>query len=42
MSYLQVTQLNKHYGQTQIFNNIDFSAKEGEFVTAENRHCCAV
>jgi putative spermidine/putrescine transport system ATP-binding protein len=33
MSYLQVTQLNKHYGQTQIFNNIDFSAKEGEFVT---------
>lgn len=33
MSYLEVTQLNKHYGQTQIFNNIDFSAKEGEFVT---------
>ncbi|MGV8926659.1 MAG: ABC transporter ATP-binding protein [Ewingella sp.] len=33
MSYLQVTQLNKHYGQTQIFNNIDFSAREGEFVT---------
>ncbi len=33
MSYLQVTHLNKHYGQTQIFNNIDFSASEGEFVT---------
>jgi len=33
MSYLQVTKLNKHYGQTQIFNDIDFSAKEGEFVT---------
>src|SRR5476651_269760 len=33
MSYLQVTQLNKHYGHTQIFNNIDFNAKEGEFVT---------
>lgn len=33
MSYLRVTQLNKHYGQTQIFNNIDFSAREGEFVT---------
>src|SRR5476651_597357 len=33
MSYLQVTQLNKHYGHTQIFNNIDFTAKEGEFVT---------
>lgn len=33
MSYLQVTQLNKSYGPTQIFNNIDFSAKEGEFVT---------
>lgn len=33
MSYLQVTQLNKSYGPTQIFNNIDFSAEEGEFVT---------
>ena len=33
MSYLQVTQLNKSYGPTQIFNNIDFSAGEGEFVT---------
>src|SRR5476649_48762 len=33
MSYLQVTQLNKHYGQTQIFNNIDFSAREGEFLS---------
>ena len=33
MSYLQVTQLNKSYGPTQIFHNIDFSAEEGEFVT---------
>ncbi|MBS0848669.1 ABC transporter ATP-binding protein [Citrobacter sp. JGM124] len=33
MSYLQVTTLNKHYGQTQIFNDIDFSAEKGEFVT---------
>lgn len=33
MSYLQVTKLNKHYGQTQIFNDIDFNASEGEFVT---------
>lgn len=33
MSYLSVKQLNKHYGATQIFENIDFSADEGEFVT---------
>jgi putative spermidine/putrescine transport system ATP-binding protein len=33
MAYLQITQLNKYYGQTQIFDNIDFSADEGEFVT---------
>ncbi len=33
MSYLQVRQLNKFYGQTQIFNDIDFTADEGEFVT---------
>lgn len=33
MSYLAVKQLNKHYGATQIFENIDFSAAEGEFVT---------
>src|SRR5471032_1591506 len=33
MSYLAVKQLNKHYGATQIFENIDFSADEGEFVT---------
>ncbi len=33
MPYLAVKQLNKHYGATQIFENIDFSAAEGEFVT---------
>lgn len=33
MSYLNVTQLNKSYGPTSIFENIDFSAAEGEFVT---------
>lgn len=33
MSYLSVKQLNKHYGQTQVFENIDFSADEGELVT---------
>jgi len=33
MTYLAVKQLNKHYGATQIFENIDFSADEGEFVT---------
>ncbi|WP_413676129.1 ABC transporter ATP-binding protein [Pantoea dispersa] len=33
MSYLNVTQLNKSYGPTTIFENIDFSADEGEFVT---------
>ena len=33
MSYLAVKQLNKHYGPTQVFENIDFSADEGEFVT---------
>lgn len=33
MSYLAVKQLNKHYGPTQVFENIDFSAAEGEFVT---------
>ncbi|WP_455851640.1 ABC transporter ATP-binding protein [Pantoea endophytica] len=33
MSYLSVTQLNKSYGPTAIFENIDFSAEEGEFVT---------
>ncbi|MCA1176747.1 MULTISPECIES: ABC transporter ATP-binding protein [unclassified Pantoea] len=33
MSYLNVTQLNKSYGPTSIFENIDFSADEGEFVT---------
>ena len=33
MSYLNVTQLNKSYGPTSIFENIDFSAEEGEFVT---------
>ncbi|WP_293791911.1 ABC transporter ATP-binding protein [uncultured Pantoea sp.] len=33
MSYLSVTQLNKSYGPTAIFENIDFSVEEGEFVT---------
>lgn len=33
MSYLDVKQLNKHYGPTKVFHNIDFSAAEGEFVT---------
>ncbi len=33
MSYLNVTRLNKRYGPTSIFENIDFSAAEGEFVT---------
>lgn len=33
MSYLDVKQLNKHYGPTKVFHNIDFSAAEGEFIT---------
>ncbi len=33
MSYLHVTQLNKSYGPTTIFQDIDFIASEGEFVT---------
>ncbi|AHG18647.1 spermidine/putrescine ABC transporter ATP-binding protein [Chania multitudinisentens RB-25] len=33
MSYLRVTQLSKSFGQTQIFNKIDFSVEQGEFVT---------
>lgn len=33
MPYLDVKQLNKHYGPTNVFHNIDFSAAEGEFVT---------
>lgn len=33
MAYLNVTQLNKSYGSAQIFNQIDFTAAEGEFVT---------
>lgn len=33
MSYLHVTQLNKSYGPTTIFQDIDFTASEGEFVT---------
>lgn len=33
MAYLEVKQLNKSYGATQIFQQIDFSAQEGEFVT---------
>ncbi|WP_279025506.1 ABC transporter ATP-binding protein [Gibbsiella quercinecans] len=33
MAYLNITRLNKHYGPTQVFHDIDFSAEEGEFVT---------
>jgi putative spermidine/putrescine transport system ATP-binding protein len=33
MSYLDVKQLNKSYGPTQIFEQINFTADEGEFVT---------
>ncbi len=33
MSYLHVTHLNKSYGPTTIFQDIDFTASEGEFVT---------
>jgi len=33
MSYLTVTRLNKSYGPTAIFEDIDFQADEGEFVT---------
>jgi putative spermidine/putrescine transport system ATP-binding protein len=33
MTYLTVTQLNKSYGPTSIFQDIEFSASEGEFVT---------
>ncbi len=33
MAYLNVTRLNKHYGRTQVFHDIDFGAEEGEFVT---------
>ena len=33
MSYLEVRSLNKRYGPTPIFEEIDFSAAEGEFVT---------
>ncbi|TQI82557.1 putative spermidine/putrescine transport system ATP-binding protein [Serratia fonticola] len=33
MTYLNVTRLNKHYGHTQVFHDIDFTAEEGEFVT---------
>ncbi|MFP1724915.1 ABC transporter ATP-binding protein [Lonsdalea quercina] len=33
MAYLQVTQLTKSFGSTSVFNQIDFVAEEGEFVT---------
>lgn len=33
MSYLTVKHLSKHYGSNPVFNDIDFSADEGEFVT---------
>ncbi|MGM3174627.1 ABC transporter ATP-binding protein [Dickeya lacustris] len=33
MAYLDVMNLNKHYGPTRVFQDIHFSADEGEFVT---------
>lgn len=33
MAYLQVSQLNKSFGSTAVFNQIDFLAEQGEFVT---------
>ncbi|WJM85090.1 ABC transporter ATP-binding protein [Dickeya chrysanthemi] len=33
MAYLDVKNLNKHYGPTRVFHDIHFSADEGEFVT---------
>lgn len=33
MSYLEVKQLNKSYGPTRIFQQIEFGVNEGEFVT---------
>jgi putative spermidine/putrescine transport system ATP-binding protein len=33
MAYLDVINLNKHYGPTRVFQDIHFSADEGEFVT---------
>ncbi|WP_033569175.1 ABC transporter ATP-binding protein [Dickeya undicola] len=33
MAYLDVINLNKHYGPTRVFQDIQFSADEGEFVT---------
>ncbi|MFP1917661.1 ABC transporter ATP-binding protein [Lonsdalea quercina] len=33
MAYLQVMQLTKSFGSTSVFNQIDFVAEEGEFVT---------
>lgn len=47
MAYLNVTRLNKHYGQTQVFQDIDFTAEEGSSspcwgrAAAANRRCCA-
>lgn len=40
MPYLDVKQLNKHYGPTKVFHNIDFSAVEGEFVTLLRQKGC--
>lgn len=48
MAYLNVTRLNKHYGQTQVFQDIDFTAEEGSSspcsgqAAAASRRCCAV
>lgn len=33
MSFLSVEHLNKNYGSTQVFRDIDFAAERGEFVT---------
>ncbi|WP_160287921.1 ABC transporter ATP-binding protein [Pseudomonas sp. QL9] len=33
MSFLSVEHLNKSYGNTQVFQDIDFAAERGEFVT---------
>lgn len=33
MSYLQVSNLSKYFGKTKVFDNIDFTIQEGEFVT---------
>lgn len=47
MSFVSVEQLDKSYGATSIFRDIDFAAARGEFVTllgpaaAASPPCCA-